>query len=94
MKTGYRTQSPDTSREAEERQFDHWRGLAPVEKARIVAGLTRMTNQLARAGIRARYPEADEREIELRMMALRVGRGAMLKYFGWDPDHEGPRLVR
>jgi hypothetical protein len=90
MKTGYRTQSPDTSREAEERQFDRWRGLAPVEKVRIVAGLTRMTNQLARAGIRTRYPQAAEREIELRLMALRAGREAMVKYFGWDPDSEGP----
>ncbi len=94
MKTGYRTQSPATIREAEERQFDHWRGLAPAEKAQIVAGLTRMTHQLARAGIRMRYPEADEREIELRLMALRAGREAMLKYFGWDPDGEGQRRVR
>ena len=89
MSTGYRTQSPDTSREAEERQFDYWRALTPAQKARIVAGLTRMTNQLARAGIRMRNPQATSREIDLRLMALRVDRATMIKFFGWDPDREG-----
>ncbi len=89
MKSSYRTQSPDTSREAEEMQFDHWRGLTPAQKARLVAGLTRMTNQLARAGIRLRHPHASDREVALRLMALRVDPKTMIEFFGWDPEREG-----
>jgi hypothetical protein len=87
--SAYRTQSRDTSREAEELQFAHWRGLTPAQKARIVAGLTRMTNQLARAGIRVRHPGATDRGVELRLMALRVDRTTMIKFFNWDPEREG-----
>jgi len=89
MSSAYRTQSPDTSREADEMQFAYWRRLTPAQKARIVAGLTRMTNQLARAGIRMRHPNATPREMDLRLMALRVDRAVMIKYFGWDPEREG-----
>jgi hypothetical protein len=85
----YRAQSPDTPRTAEERQFEHWRGLSPAQKAQIVAGLIRMTNQLARAGIRMRHPGATAREVDLRLMALRVDRATMVKYLGWDPEREG-----
>jgi len=88
VSSAYRTQSPDTSREAEELQFAYWRQLTPAQKARIVAGLTRMTNQLARAGIRMRHPHATNREVELRLMALRVDREAMVRFLGWDPERE------
>ncbi|HEU4427582.1 MAG TPA: hypothetical protein VFT98_02415 [Myxococcota bacterium] len=70
-------------------QFAFWRRLSPAHKARIVAGLTRMTNQLARAGIRLRHPNATAREVDLRLMALRVDRAVMIKSFGWDLEREG-----
>lgn len=44
---------------------------------------------LARTGIRARHPDADEREIRLRLAALRLDREAMVRWFAWDPEIEG-----
>lgn len=89
MSTGYRTQSPDTSREAEERQIAHWRALPDPEKARVLSELTRAAQQLARAGVLARHPAASEEEIRLRVLALRLDRETMLKFFRWDPEREG-----
>lgn len=32
------------------------------------------------------YPEADEREVFLRVAARRLDRESMIKAYGWDPD--------
>jgi uncharacterized protein YaeQ len=89
MSTGYRTQSPDTSREAEERQIAHWRDLPDAEKARVFSEMMRAAQQLARAGIEARHPNASAEEVRLRLLALRLDRDTMLKFFAWDPQREG-----
>lgn len=89
MSTGYRTQSPDTSREAEERQISHWRALPDPDKARVLSEMTRAAQQLARAGIEARHPGASQEEVGLRLLALRLDRAAMIQYFAWDPEREG-----
>ena len=50
----------------------------------IVSQLTLATEELARAGIRERHPNAAEREIE-----LRLARNMMIRVFGWDPEKQG-----
>ena len=50
----------------------------------IVSQLTLATEELARAGIRERHPNAAEREIE-----LRLDRNMMIRVFGWDPEKQG-----
>jgi uncharacterized protein YaeQ len=89
MGTRYRTQSPDTSREAEERQIAHWRALPDAEKARVLSEMTRAAQQLARAGVLARHPAANDDEVRLRVLALRLDRETMVRFFGWDPEREG-----
>jgi hypothetical protein len=89
MSTGYRTQSPDTSREAEEFQFAHWRGMTPAQKGLVLTNLMAMAEELARAGIRMRHPGAGAEEIEMRLRALILDRETMVKFFGWDPEREG-----
>lgn len=66
--------STDTSSEIEARQFERWRRMTPDEKAAIVSGLTRTVIELARAGIRARHPEASVREQRLRLAIVTLGR--------------------
>ena len=85
----YRTQSRDTAREAERIQVEAWRRMAPAQKLRIVSELVRATEELARAGIRERYPDAGEREVELRLRALRLDRATMIRLFDWDPEIRG-----
>ncbi len=63
--------------------------MTPPQKARLISELVRTTERLARAGIRLRHPSADEREIGLRLMALRLDRATMIRFFDWDPEREG-----
>jgi len=45
--------------------------------------------ETVKAGIRLRYPEADEREVFLRAVAGRVPRELMIRAYNWDPaEHE------
>jgi len=41
--------------------------------------------EMVKAGIRLRYPAADEREVFLRAVASRVSRELMILAYGWDP---------
>lgn len=84
-----RTQSRDTAADIERRQINAWRSMNAAQKLAIVSQLTLATEALARAGIRERHPHATEREIELRLGALRLDRDTMIRVFGWDPDKQG-----
>ncbi len=84
-----RPQSLDTSLAAEARQIAVWRGMSPAEKLHVVAELCRASAELARAGVKIRHPEATPGEIELRLIALRLDRAAMVRWFAWDPEREG-----
>jgi hypothetical protein len=65
--------SRDTSPEAEAVLWRRWREMSATEKAQIVADLSAAANELAAAGIRARYPDATPREQFLRLAILRLG---------------------
>jgi hypothetical protein len=87
--SGYQQQSPDTSFVAERMLFDEYGKLTPAQRITLVWELNEAVDSRARAAIRARYPTADEREIELRLAARKYGREIMLRYFDWDPDVQG-----
>lgn len=82
----YRTQSPDTSREAEELLFAAYRRMTPAEKWSRVGDLNRAAREFALGGLRREYPEATERELRLRLAARYLDRGTMIAAFGWDPE--------
>ena len=65
--------SADTSPEIERRQIERWRQMSTVEKAALVTGLTQATYDLARAGVRHRYPNASQREVFLRLAIVTLG---------------------
>ena len=87
--SGYRTQSADTSREIEELQFEHWRGLASWQKFQLVFDVTAAAETVCLSGIRSRYPSASERELQLRLFALKYGRQLSIDVWGWDPLEHG-----
>jgi hypothetical protein len=89
MMSGYRTQSRDTSRESERLLIEAYRSMDSVEKVRRMTELSLGCREWARAGIRSRHPEADEREVEMRLLALRLDRDTMIRLFDWDPDERG-----
>ena len=79
----YRTQSRDTSVDAERILVERYRRMSPADKLRIFSQLSRTTQQLALAGLRRRFPEASPRELELRLAATRFDRETLRAAFGW-----------
>jgi hypothetical protein len=86
---GYRPQSRDTDAVFERALFERFGTMDVTEKAELIDAMARDADHLVRAGVRFRHPAADDREIELRALALRLGRDWMLRAYGWDPDVEG-----
>lgn len=52
----------DTPAEVERLQVAAWRAMSPAQKAATVSGLTAAAFEMARAGIRHRFPDANARE--------------------------------
>jgi hypothetical protein len=65
------------------------RVASPMERFDQVAALNELCERLSEAGLRARYPSADDGEIRLRSLSLRLGRALMLEVYGWDPAVQG-----
>jgi hypothetical protein len=80
----------DTTPEAWERYLEAIRRMTPNEKLQRVFELTDSVRSMAEAGVRARYPNASEREIFLRTGATWLGRELMIKAYGWDPESDAP----
>lgn len=78
-----RSLSPDTSTAAEAARFELYRRMSAAQKAARVVDLTRTACALALAGLRDRYPGADQRELLLRLAALRLGDDAVRRAYGW-----------
>jgi hypothetical protein len=86
MKSG----ASDTPPPIERLLIEGYRRMPPAEKLERVAALNRAVDQLARARIRAQYGEdLTERELRLRLAALRLDRRVMVEVFGWDPGIRG-----
>jgi hypothetical protein len=79
----------DTPRSVERMMLELWRQASPDQKLARMFGMGRMINELARAELRKRYPEASPREIELRLASRTIPRETMIRAFGWDPELRG-----
>ncbi len=89
---GYRTQSEDTSYEAERILFERWGSMPLDEKAALVARASRDLHTLCLAGLRHRIPEASAHELEIRAMALKYGRELVHRVLGIEVPDEGVRI--
>jgi len=58
----------------EARQIETWRAMSAEEKFALVLSANRAVRALAIAGIKSRYPDADDAEVKLRYAALTLGR--------------------
>jgi len=75
--------SADTTPDVDALRFERYARMSPSEKATRIVDLTRTACTLALAGLRARYPGADERELLLRLTALRLGAETTSRAYGW-----------
>ena len=78
----------DTPIEVERIQVEMVRQTTPGQKLARMTSLNRSLRTMAREQIRSQYPQASEREIELRTAARWLGPELMRRAFGWDPDTE------
>ena len=69
-----KTQSTDTSPEAEKIQLDLLRKASVARRFSLVRSLSNTTIQLARRAIRRTHPEADEQEVLLIFVETHYGK--------------------
>lgn len=79
----------DTHPEIEKILIEGYRKMSPAQKFRCVCEMNLFARRLALADIRRRYPEADERERQLRLASRFLDADLMKKAFGWDPEEKG-----
>jgi hypothetical protein len=65
--------SPDTSRDAADRQVEAWRALGPAGRLALAVQLSAAVLELEREGWRRRHPEMSENEIAAAMVERRLG---------------------
>ena len=80
---------PDTPLEVEEKMLEGLRAMSSIEKIRRIQELNRSVEAMAASRIRSQYGPLSERELRLRLAALRLPRDVMIKVFDWDPEVHG-----
>jgi len=73
---------PDTDPKMEALQIRLWREASPARKMQMLAQLNDSVRLLALAGLRSRYPQADENELRYRLAVLLLGEELARKAFG------------
>ncbi len=68
-----KTQSPDTSVEAEQFLIENLRAAGPQRRLDMARDASRSIRQLAWNGLRLRHPKADENELRRRYAVLTFG---------------------
>ena len=77
-----KTQSPDTSPEAERILIDRLREAGPQRRFEMARNASRTIRQLAWNGLRVRHPEAGEAELRRRYAAMTLGEEATTRVLG------------
>jgi len=66
--------SPDTSQQAQRKQYEMMSQLSPTQRLKLAFDLTESTRKLVIADLRHRYPEAHE---------VSIPRGGVIRCFGF-----------
>jgi hypothetical protein len=89
LKSGYTPHMEDFT-DTDPRVMEVWldmlRAKTPGERILMAFELSDFAVRASESGVRARYPDASEREIFLRSAALRLPRDLMIRAYGWDPE--------
>jgi ribosomal 50S subunit-associated protein YjgA (DUF615 family) len=81
---------PDDTDPAVQSLLDEgYRRMSGVQKLERVRQLTLAVQELALADIKRRHPDADERELALRLASRWLDPELMVRAFGWDPRKAG-----
>jgi len=83
------TQPNDTHPTIEALLIEGYRKMSPAQKIDRVRALTRAVQELALLDVRRRHPNADARELALRVASRWIDPDLMVRAFGWDVRVEG-----
>lgn len=64
------------------------RSKTPGERLMMALDASAFAIRASEAGVRSRYPDACEREVFLRAVALRLPKDLMLRAYGWHPTQD------
>lgn len=76
----------DTTSAALDRYYELLEGQPPHRRLAQAMALSKMTRELAMAGLRERHPTAAEEELRVRLAALLYGRAVAARLFANVPD--------
>jgi len=79
----------DTHPRIEKRLIEGLRQMSGEEKLLRLRDLNQFLDKLAEADVRQCHPEADEREVRLRVVSRRVPADLLRRATGWDPREKG-----
>jgi hypothetical protein len=79
----------DTDRKVQALLIEGYKRMSEAERLQKVFELNRLLVKLMEAEVRHRYPNADEREIRLRVASRWLPPELMQKAFGWNPKERG-----
>ncbi len=80
----------DTTPQAWDAYLTLMREMELSEKFVRVFELSAELRAWGEAGVRLRYPNASDREVQLRAAARTMDRNMFVRAFGWDPDSDAP----
>jgi hypothetical protein len=76
----------DTTDAASRRYHELLRETPPHVRLAQAMALSKMTRELALAGLRSRHPDASPAELRVRLVVRLYGRDAAMRLFGEVPD--------
>jgi hypothetical protein len=76
----------DTDPKALEVFLQLHRQMTPGQRAARIFEMVAFQEGLQYSSVRRMHPQADEREVFLRVAARRLDRDTMIRAYGWDPD--------
>ncbi|MCI0664435.1 MAG: hypothetical protein L0220_25530 [Acidobacteria bacterium] len=84
-----KTLSSDTAPEVEKIMIEGYRRMTAAKKLQIMQDLIHTAYWLALSDIIRKHPNAEPRELMLRLASRRMEPELLRKAFGWDLDVEG-----
>ncbi len=78
----------DTHPKMEALQIELWRKASPTQKMNMLAQLNASARLLALAGLRSRFPQASEGELQRKLADLLLGEELARKVYGEPSDAE------
>ncbi len=78
----------DTDPRAMEVWLDLLRSKTPGERLATALDLSNFALQFSEMGVRKAHPDADDREVFLRVAARHLSRDLMIRAYHWDPEQD------